>query len=505
MVKPPDDPSDLPPALAGRVRALNDHDLRPDGEHVLYWMTAARRSTWNHALDRALAHARALGRPLIVLEALGCRHAWANDRSHRWLLQGMADNARAFGNTPVLHHAWVERRPGEGRGLVEALADGACVVVGDDWPSLGLPRLQTAAARRLDVRFEVVDANGLLPMREPERVFTTAHSFRRFLQGRLADLLTLRPAADPLRGLGLPRARLPAEVARRWPAETPEALLSPGLPGEIDIDHGVPPVAEVGGPRSARQALTRFLDGSPSGAGLEAYADDRNHPDHEATSGFSPWLHFGHLSAQEVVQAVLDREGGVPDDLPRTGRGDRAGWWGLSASAEAFLDQLVTWRELGFNMAAQRPDHDRWESLPAWARETLDVHSADERERLYTLEEFEQAGTHDELWNAAMRQLRVSGRMHNYLRMLWGKQILAWTRDPREALAVMFELNNRWALDGRDPNSTSGICWTLGRYDRAWGPERPVFGKIRYMTSRNTRRKLRVSAYLDRWSGAATT
>jgi deoxyribodipyrimidine photo-lyase len=166
---------------------------------------------------------------------------------------------------------------------------------------------------------------------------------------------------------------------------------------------------------------------------------------------------------------------------------------------EGFLDQLVTWRELGFNTCWHRPDHDRYETLPDWARRTLARHAGDPRQHLYTTDQLAAAATHDPLWNAAQRQLVREGRLHNYLRMLWGKKILEWTTEPREALEVMLELNNRYALDGRDPNSTSGIFWVLGRYDRPWGPERPVFGTVRYMSSANTARKVSVRAYLERY------
>ena len=153
------------------------------------------------------------------------------------------------------------------------------------------------------------------------------------------------------------------------------------------------------------------------------------------------------------------------------------------SGADEFRDQLVTWRELGFNFCSKRPDYDQFSSLPAWCRTTLSEHEGDPRTPRYSLAEFEAAATHDPLWNAAQTQLAREGRIHNYLRMLWGKKILEWTAHPREALAVMLELNNRYALDGRDPNSSSGICWCLGRFDRPWAPQRPVFGRIRFMSS----------------------
>jgi deoxyribodipyrimidine photo-lyase len=199
------------------------------------------------------------------------------------------------------------------------------------------------------------------------------------------------------------------------------------------------------------------------------------------------------------VAAVLRADGWDPSKLAKKPTGSKAGWWGASVPAEAFLDELVTWREVGLNAARHLPDYTRYESLPAWARKTLADHAPDPRPHRYGREQLAAAATHDEVWNAAQRQLLRDGRIHNYLRMLWGKKVLEWSASPEEAMDTLFWLNDRWALDGRDPNSVSGIMWILGRYDRAWGPERPIFGKIRYMASANTARKLDLKPYLARW------
>ena len=172
----------------------------------------------------------------------------------------------------------------------------------------------------------------------------------------------------------------------------------------------------------------------------------------------------------------------------------------MSGSAENYLDQLVTWREVGYNFTAHRPDYDRYESLPAWAQTTLEDHAGDKRHTVYTLEQFEAAKTHDALWNAAQIQLAREGYIHNYMRMLWGKKILEWSASPTIAASILIELNNKYGLDGRNPNSYSGIFWCLGRYDRAWGPVRPIFGKIRYMSSENTARKFSVKNYIREYS-----
>jgi deoxyribodipyrimidine photo-lyase len=176
---------------------------------------------------------------------------------------------------------------------------------------------------------------------------------------------------------------------------------------------------------------------------------------------------------------------------------------GLSGAVEAFLDELVTFRELALNTAATLPDFDRYESLPAWAKKTLAVHASDRRERVYSLRAFEEARTHDPLWNAAQRQLLAEGRIQNYLRMVWGKQILAYSKSPESALETMIELNNKYALDGRDPNSYAGFFWCLGRYDRPWAPERAVFGTVRYLSSAAAMRKLRLKGWFSQYSEPA--
>jgi deoxyribodipyrimidine photo-lyase len=359
-----------------------------------------------------------------------------------------------------------------------------------------LPRMVAAAAAQLPVRLELVDSNGLLPLRAAPQVFATAYALRRFLQRALPEHLLEMPAIDPLEGLRLPPApALPEPLRRRWPEAGPDVLAgTPAVLGALPIDHAVAPVGYAGGERAGRARLAAFLDGQ-----LHDYGDRRNEPEADATSRLSPYLHFGHVSAHEVFAELARHEQWSPARLAPRGRGARSGWWRMRPSAEAFLDQLVTWRELGFNLCWQRTDYDRYASLPEWARRTLAAHAADPREHVYRLEQFEAAATHDPLWNAAQRQLVREGRIHNYLRMLWGKKILQWTPSPEAALAVMVELNNKYAVDGRDPNSYSGILWVLGRYDRAWGPERPVFGTVRYMSSENTARKVRVKDYLRVW------
>jgi len=482
---------------AVRLAAANDRPVRPDGDYVLYWMIAARRTRRSFALEHALWHAQELGRPLLVLEALRVGYPWASARFHRFVLDGMADNVCRLEERGVRAYPYVEPRAGEGSGLLEALAERACVVVTDEYPCFFLPRMVRAAAAKLPVRLETVDGNGILPLRATDRDFPTAASFRRHLQKTLPEHLGWFPLEDPLRAAKLPApAVVPRDILRRWPRASAGLLDGSDAAAlrALPIDHGVAPAALRGGPEEGARVLARFLDER-----LDRYGDGRNHPDEDSASGLSPWLHFGHVSAHDVVAAVLEREDWNPLHLgPVTG--SREGWWGVGRNAESFLDEAVTWRELGHVFNFHRPDdYDRWESLPPWARRTLQEHRGDPRPSVYDLEELAEGATHDPLWNAAQRELREEGRLQNYLRMLWGKKILEWSPDPRAALEAMIELNNRYALDGRDPNSYSGIFWVLGRFDRPWGPEREIFGKIRYMSSENTARKLRMRRYVARY------
>jgi deoxyribodipyrimidine photo-lyase len=474
-------------------------DFRTDGEYVLYWMIANRRCGWNFSLQRAADWAQDLKKPLVVFEPLRCGYRWASDRLHRFVIQGMADNQRRFQQAGVFYYPYLEPKPGDGAGLLHELAARACVVVSDDFPCFFLPRMINSAARQVPVRFELIDSNGLLPMRATNRVFARAFDFRRFLQRELRPHLDQFPDPDPLHNRRLPKLRdLPPEILQRWRPASPQQLLDdPTVLSALAIDHAVGPTETIGGQRAAGKALQQFLDER-----IPRYAGQRNEPEVEAASGLSPYLHFGHISAHQVFAETMSRDGWSSDRISAKVNGSSEGWWGASANVESFVDELITWREIGYNLCWQREDYDRYESLPDWAQTTLAEHAGDRRPHVYRLAEFEAAETHDPLWNAAQRQLVREGRIHNYLRMLWGKKVFEWSASPREALATLIELNNKYALDGRNPNSYSGIFWVLGRYDRAWGPERPIFGKIRYMTSENTARKVRVKDYIRRYSEA---
>lgn len=483
-----------------RIRRANGAPVRPDGQYVLYWMIANRRLRHNFSLDRALEHCEELHKPLLVFEALRADYPRASDRLHRFVLDGMADNARGCAAASIAYFPYVEPRSRAGKGLLAALAVQACVVITDDFPCFFLPEMVKSAATQVPVLVEAVDSNGLLPLRGADRAFQRAFDFRRFLQKELPKHLEDFPRADPLHKSKLPRLAIPENILAKWPMAAPQWLSreADSLRG-LPIDHNVKPAAQRGGMQAAVSRMRSFLDER-----LCQYAASRNDPDDDVTSGLSPYLHFGQLSAHELFVEIARREHWRPEKLSLRNNGTRNGWWNMSPDAETFLDQLITWRELGYNFAAHRQGYEHYSSLPDWAQKTLQKHARDQREHVYTLEQFESASSHDALWNAAQTQLAREGRIHNYLRMLWGKKILEWTRTPAEALEIMIHLNNKYALDGRDPSSYSGIFWILGRYDRPWGPERPVFGTIRYMSSANTARKISVTKYLPKYGVPAS-
>lgn len=491
----------MQPIPSQRLRVGNTLAPNSAAQFVLYWMRSARRPLWNFALQHATQRALERHKPLLILETLACDDPFASVRHHHFALDGMADNNRHFEGRSVTYIPWVEKRPQQIQAGLRRLAENCCLLVTDAHPLLEKRRELARVAEVLPVALEAVDSNGILPLQAAQQPFSTAYAFRRFLQRQLPGHLLSMPLADPLAEVSLPRlTELPAALAEA--AATAGDLLYGSRPGlsQLPIDGQVKPVQSRGGYRAADELFQRFL-----GEGLPVYADQRNQPQQPATSQLSAHLRWGHIGSHQLVQQLLELGRWNPGRLAPDCRGQRSGWWGLDKNTEAFLDQLITWRELGYLFCQLRDDYQQFEALPDWAQQTLERHADDPRPYLYSTAELVQARTHDPLWNAAQRQLLREGQMHNYLRMLWGKKILEWSPSPRQALETLIEINDRFALDGRDPNSYSGIGWCLGRFDRAWGPRRPIFGTIRYMSSTNTARKVNVRNYLKRYGESEET
>jgi deoxyribodipyrimidine photo-lyase len=447
-----------------RVRKLNQAGERGSGRYVLYWAQMNRRAEANHALAFAAELANRLDKPLLFYEGLTCSYPFASDRFHTFLLEGVPETARRLKELGIGYVFYLRRRHSDPDDIFYRLAADAAAVVADDYPTFVARQYNASVPLKLDVAYYVVDSSCVVPMnRHPKREYAAA-TLRPKIRRALPECL--RPVGE-------------IRLQRRWRHPPPPFHTAvrdseiPELVAACEIDHGVrPSTAFRGGRPAALERLEQFLQ-----CHLRRYAELRNEPSAHATSRLSSYLHFGHISALEIALAA-------------SGYARAHGF-----SAEAFLEELIVRRELAFNFVRHTEDYQSLEALPEWARATLRRHAADARSPVYTLEVFERAGTHDVLWNATQKELLLRGTIHGYYRMYWGKKIIEWSRSPEEALATMIYLHDRYALDGRDPNTYANILWCFGLHDRPFA-ERPVFGTVRYMSLEGMRRKTKVAAYV---------
>ena len=450
-----------------RIRRLNDRPERHGAEFVLYWIQMYHRAEQNWALTAAIEAANRFGVPLVVYHGLGCTYPHANDRIHRFVLEGVTELKERFARRGILYNFYLRRRHADPNDLLYRLARRAAVVVTDDFPAFFLPAQTTRVAGKLDVAMWAVDSNGVVPLAaipgEQYGAYTLRPKIRRVLSEHLRPIPEPSPTRDSLAlALDVPESRIAGA--------TIEAEISGS-----HIDHVVrPSVVYHGGYREAQRRLERFVAGP-----LHSYATARNQPGGETTSRLSPYLHFGQISVQEIALAVRS--------ATRAPQADR----------DAFLEELIVRRELGYNFCRFSSSHRSLAALPAWAQATLSAHAVDPRPFLYSPEEFETARTHDYLWNAIQAELLTTGLMFGYYRMYWGKKIIEWSRSPAEAQATMIGLHEKYALDGRNANTYSNILWCFGKHDRPWF-ERPVFGKVRYMSLGGMETKTDVAGYVDR-------
>ncbi len=481
-----------------RVTTLNDGNSKSisDSDYVVYWMIAFKRVGYNFALQRAVEWANTLSQPLLILEPLILDYPMSSIRFHKFILEGMKEVDEMIADTNAYYYPFVEQSAQESEGLLKEISKNASVVVTDDYPTYFVPQMIAKASGEIDTKYELVDSNGVVPIRLSEKEYVRAHDFRRYLHKNLEDFIIETPLENSLELLDkkFDPSHLKT-VQKKWePYNFKEQNIDDFLQN-LDIDKTVEISSIHGGYSYALKQLNKFID-----IGYQDYAEYSSHPSKEASSQLSPYLHYGQISTYEVFEKISNLESWSPETIDPKMQGRRQGWWGSTENFESFMDELITWRELGYHTCVRRANYNQYSSLPEWAIKTLHEHSSDEREHIYSLDELTFSQTHDEIWNAAQNQLRTQGIIQNYLRMLWGKKILEWTPNPQIALSYMITLNDRFALDGRDPNSYSGVFWILGRYDRAWGPERSIYGKIRYMTSDSTSKKFNLKPYLEKWS-----
>lgn len=447
-----------------RARNLNGQSFRHKAAYVLYWAQMNRRAEANHGLEHAIALANAASLPVLVYEGLACNYPYASDRFHSFVLRGVPEMARRLAARGIGYVFHLRKQRSDPNDAVHRLAREAAAIVTDDYPTFIARRHNASVPAKVDIPYYVVDSSCIVPMSRIEKRQYAAYTIRPRIQKLLPDYLAPLeplPVRVPYRG-GVSEFHTPV---------TEEAI--PALVSECEIDHSVPPsLSYQGGRLDAERRLQHFL-----ARNLRRYARERNEPSAHATSDMSPYLHFGQISALEVALAAKEYA-------------DRH-----QLIATEFLEELIVRRELAFNYCRFVEPPDSLENLPEWVRQTLDKHASDPRSPRYSREQFERAETHDPLWNATQEEMMLRGKIHGYYRMYWGKKIIEWAATHQEALDIMVYLHDRYALDGRDPNTYTNILWCFGLHDRPWF-ERPIFGTIRYMSADGMKRKTDVEAYI---------
>jgi deoxyribodipyrimidine photo-lyase len=439
---------------AERICSLNDKKVtqRP---LVVYWMQAAQRAGTNHALEYAVGAANELRKPLTVFFALTENYPEANERHYAFMLEGLKETQETLRGRGI---PMIIRRGEPDREIVAFGRDAAMIIV-DDGTVRAERGWRRAAAAALDCPLVEVVTNVVVPVMaaSPKEEYAAA-TLRPKIYRLLDDFLT------PLRETPLSVKSVEPAIDSWDIGDTAAAL------AQLDLDRTIGPVPSIrGGASEAEKRLRAFVKNK-----LAAYAEARNDPSLDALSGLSPYLHFGQISPLIVALAV--KKG------PRYGQA-------------AFLEELIVRRELSFNFVRYNPAYDRFEGLPEWCRQTLLEHAGDPRPYLYSRAELKKAATHDPYWNAAQKEMVLTGKMHGYMRMYWGKKLLEWAASPRQAFRTALALNNAYELDGRDANAFAGVAWCFGKHDRPWA-RRPVFGTIRYMNAAGLRRKFDADAYV---------
>jgi deoxyribodipyrimidine photo-lyase len=443
-----------------RVQALTDEKARAAGQYVLYWMQHSQRAEMNHALEFAVREANHLRLPLVAVFGITQRFPAANARSYAFMLEGLRETREALRRRGV---QLVLRLEPPVDAVLRVARDAALVVT--DRGYLRIERSwRERVARRVPCSLIQVESDVVVPVE-------TASGKEEYAA------YTLRPKIhEHLDAFLVPLEETPLERSSLGLLDTGLALQDlSALLEQMRINRSARRVDSFRGGRSRAQAL---LDDFIAHK-LAHYPDGRNDPSQDCVSHMSPYLHFGQISPLEIAMRV--RQADVESHQGR--------------AKEAYLEELIVRRELSVNFCTYNPRYDTLACLPDWAWETLKDHLDDAREHVYDREAFEAGRTHDPYWNAAQQEMMHRGKMQGYMRMYWGKKILEWSRTPEEAFQIALLLNNRYELDGRDPNSFAGVAWCFGKHDRAWA-ERDVYGKVRYMSAGGLERKFDIDAYV---------
>ncbi len=451
--------------ISERVQLLNDKPANNDGKYILYWMQMFKRASHNHALNFAIREANERKLPLVVYEGLKFYYPWASDRIHTFILEGVAEKRAAFEKLGIKYVFYLQKDDKSPKDTVAKIAENAALIVTDDFPCFIIPKHNEAIVKKAEIPVYAVDSNGVIPMSRFEKEEYAAYTIRPKIKKILHEYL--KPFEEEKVIVKADKLKIDCpdtEVTEKNIAD---------LVKKCAIDHSVKPSNVYhGGTANGRKRLKKFLKNI-----LEDYDEARNKPEKDGSSRLSSYLHFGFLSSLEIALAVKDSDA-------------------KQESKDAYLEEIIVRRELSYNFTRFNENYDSLKSLPDWVQKTMREHIDDNRAPIYSLEQLERGETYDELWNAAQREMVETGEIHNYVRMLWGKNVIGWTRSYEEAFAILEHLNNKYCLDGRNPNSYAGILWCFGKHDRPW-MKRPVFGTIRYMTSGSTGKKFNSKQYIE--------
>jgi deoxyribodipyrimidine photo-lyase len=413
----------------------------------------------------AVEIANRLDLPVLFYEGLTCTYEYANDRLHTFILEAVPETARRLEKAGVGYVFYLRRKRESRNDALYQLANRAAAVVTDDYPTFIAHEHNARVPRKLDVAYYVVDSSCVIPMREIKERQYAACTIRPRIHRALAKYLCPTDTLNVKRRFS---GKVPAFHTEVTAANIPE------LVGSCDIDHSIAPsLAFRGGRLEAEKLLDHFLRRN-----LKRYANTRNEPSEHATSQMSPYLHFGQISSLEIALAVQDYA------------------HRHKLSDKEFLEELIVRRELAFNYVRHVHDPRSLANLPEWCQVNMEKHARDERHPRYSRKQLEQAETYDELWNATQKEMLLRGKIHGYYRMYWGKKIIEWTPRYQDAVDIMIDIHGKYALDGRDPNTYTNVLWCFGLHDRPWA-ERPIFGKMRYMSLEGMKRKTDTQAYIN--------
>ncbi len=437
-----------------RIKVLNKKGMKK-GAYVLYWMQASQRVEYNHALEYTISRANELRQPVVVFLGITDHFPEANERHYAFMLEGLREVKQSLeerGIRMVVHH----KSPEMG---TAALAKKASLVIVDRGYLKIQRQWRNIVSNQIDCSLIQVESDVIVPVEEtsPKEEYAAA-TIRSKIHKKLRHfLIPLKQSVPTAESLSLDFDSFDI-------SDVGKAI------SKLHIDRSVQRVSSFqGGTKEAQNHLEVFLEGK-----LDRFPELRNDPTRDYLSQMSPYLHFGQISPLFIALKAVEAK---------------------SPGTEAFLEELIVRRELSMNFVYYNERYDSFEAVPEWAKKTLRAHKKDNRQYTYPVDQLESAQTHDPYWNAAQKEMMIRGKMHGYMRMYWGKKVIEWSKTPEEAFRVALYLNNKYELDGRDPNGFTGVAWCFGKHDRPWG-ERPIFGQVRYMNDKGLKRKFDADGYV---------